>query len=154
MVQLFVSTFLRGKRSVFYTGYRYTDDRGEYRFGGLRDGNYYVAAAGRPWYATRGAVFEGPLSKVGYVTTYYPNTQDPRAAGRISLKPGQESVADFRLTAAPAATLTVTPGTRPTVAGMTRCRRVSRARLEAAFSPSPARGMDTMAVERSALTRW
>jgi protocatechuate 3,4-dioxygenase beta subunit len=109
MVHLYVSTLLRGKRSVVYAGYRYTDDRGEYRFGGLRDGYYYVAAAGRPWYATHGAVFEGPLSKVGYITTYYPDTHDPRAAGRIALKPGQEMVANFTLTAAPAATLTVTP---------------------------------------------
>jgi protocatechuate 3,4-dioxygenase beta subunit len=143
MVQLFVSTLLRGKRSVLYTGYRWTDDRGEYRFGALRDGGYYVAAVGRPWYATAGVVFEGPLSKMGYITTYYPDTRDPRAAGRIALKPGQEAVADFTLTAVPAATLTVTPkGVQGSVQlnltfeGVAGTR--SFAQVEMAYAPNPA----------------
>ena len=53
LVQLFAIRMLRGKRSVLYWGSRRTDDRGEYRFGGIADGAYYLAASGQPWYAGR-----------------------------------------------------------------------------------------------------
>jgi hypothetical protein len=109
LVQLFVSTILRGRRSVFYVSYRYTDDRGQYRFGGIRDGSYYVAAAGHPWYLNQLGSDTGPLARVGYSTIYYPGTRDPRSAGILALKPGQEAVADFTMTTNPVAVLTVNP---------------------------------------------
>jgi protocatechuate 3,4-dioxygenase beta subunit len=108
LVQIFVSTFLRGKRSVFFAGSRYTDDRGEYRFGTLRDGTYYLAVTGRPWYAGRQRDPAGPLARAGYATTYYPNTRDVRAATPLEVKPGQEVTANFTLAASAGATLTVT----------------------------------------------
>jgi hypothetical protein len=93
LVQIFVSTFLRGKRSVFYVGYRRTDDRGEYRFGTLRDGTYYVAVTGRPWYVNRQRDAAGLLARTGYAATYYPNTRDPRAATPLEVQPGHEATA-------------------------------------------------------------
>ena len=107
LVQIFVSTFLRGKRSVFFVGSRYTDDRGEYRFGTLRDGTYHMAVTGKPWYAERQRDAAGPLARAGYAATYYPNTRDPRAATPLEVKPGQEATANFTLAASAGATLTV-----------------------------------------------
>lgn len=108
MVQLFVSTMLRGKRSVLYTNYSYTDDRGEYRFGGLSDGVYYVAVSGMPWYSGRsdGA---GPLAHLGFPATYYPNTREAHSAAPLVLKPGQEATADFGISVSPVSTLSVVP---------------------------------------------
>jgi hypothetical protein len=107
LVQLFVSTIMRGKRTVFYAGSRYTDDRGVYRFGGVRDGSYYVVAAGQPWYANQ-APAETALARTGFATVYYPGSPDPRGARMLSLKPGEEQVADFTVSAMPASVLTVT----------------------------------------------
>ncbi|HEY1496825.1 MAG TPA: carboxypeptidase regulatory-like domain-containing protein [Candidatus Solibacter sp.] len=118
LVQIFVSTFLRGKRSVFYVGSRYTDDRGEYRFGTLRDGTYYVAVTGKPWYAGRQRDPAGPLARAGYAATYYPNTRDVRAATPLEVKPGQEATANFTLAVSAGATLTVS--VKETQPGSTR----------------------------------
>jgi hypothetical protein len=107
LVQLFVSALLRGKRSVFYIRYRYTDDRGEYRFGGIGDGSYYVAVAGRPWYSKEAPLDTG-LARTGYSTTYYPGTREVSSAGLLTLKPGQEAVADFTLSPIPGANLSAT----------------------------------------------
>ena len=143
LVQIFVSTLLRGKRSVFYNGYRYTDDRGQYRFGAIGDGHYYLAVAGRPWYAEHLPADAGTLSRMGYLTTYYPGTHDPRSAELISLKPGQEIAADFTLAAMPAGTLTITPGGAAgtvridlTFEGIAAARTF--ANIATAYSPRPA----------------
>jgi hypothetical protein len=108
LVQLFASRILRGKRSVSFSDYTYTDDRGEYRFGGIADGTYYLAAAGQPWYVGRLRRANGSLSQMGFATTFYPNVREARSAVALRLKPGQELTADFTLMAAPAVKLTVT----------------------------------------------
>ena len=108
LVQLFAVRILRGRRSVSFSDYAYTDDRGEYRFGGIADGTYYLAAAGQPWYVGRLRRAIGPLSQMGFATTFYPNVREARSAVALRLKPGQELTADFTLMAAPAAKLTVT----------------------------------------------
>ncbi len=108
LVQLFATRILRGKRSVLYWGSRRTDDRGEYRFGGLADGAYYLAASGQPWYAGRlQIVATGSLPQMGYAATFYPNAREARSARALHVKPGQELTADFNLIAAPAAKLSV-----------------------------------------------
>src|SRR5205814_1302652 len=109
---VFVSTYLRGKRSVFYAGYRYTDDRGEYRFGTLRDGTYYLAVVGKPWYSERLREPASVLGHTGFPPTYYPNARDPRSATALQLKPGQEAIANFTLTPSVSSSLTVTPNPR------------------------------------------
>jgi 5-hydroxyisourate hydrolase-like protein (transthyretin family) len=108
LVQLFAIRMLRGKRSVLYWGSRRTDDRGEYRFGGIADGAYYLAASGQPWYTGRlQDVATGTLPQMGYAATFYPNAREARLAQALHLKPGQELAADFTLVAAPAAKLSV-----------------------------------------------
>lgn len=109
LVEIFVSTLLRGKRTVFYGGYRHTDDRGAYRFGTLRDGTYYLAVTGRPWYANRSRDAAGPLAHAGYAATFYPNTRDARAATPIEVMPGQAAAVNFTVAPSTAATLTVIP---------------------------------------------
>ena len=113
LVQLFTSRISRGKRSVFFWNSSYTDDRGEYRFGGIGDGTYYVAAAGRPWYVDRLRGAAGPLGRMGFATTFYPNAREARSAGALHLKPGQELTANFTLLAVPAAKLTVATNGAP-----------------------------------------
>ena len=49
-------------------------------------------------------------------------------------------------------TATRTPGTRPSVSGMTVSRSVARARIDAASSPVPASGTWTSAAVRAGLT--
>lgn len=113
LVQLFAIHMLRGKRSVLFWGSRHTDDRGEYRFGGVGDGTYYLAAAGKPWYMDHLIGATGLLAQMGYATTFYPNTREARSARALHVKPGQELAADFTLIAAPAAKLTVTMSGAP-----------------------------------------
>jgi Carboxypeptidase regulatory-like domain len=113
LVQLFSSRIRRGRRSISFWNYAYTDDRGEYRFGGIADGTYYLVAAGQPWYVSRLQHATGPLTQMGYATTFYPNVREARSAGALRLKPGQELRADFTLAAAPAAILSVTMSGAP-----------------------------------------
>ena len=117
IVQLFAVRMLRGKRSVLYWGSRRTDDRGEYRFGGIADGAYYIAVSGTPWYVDRLARAQDSLAQTGFGTTFYPNAREARSARALHVKPGQELAADFTLMSAPAARLTVNmngapPGTQ------------------------------------------
>ena len=91
LMQLFAVRMLRGKRKVLYWGWRRTDDRGEYRFGGIADGTYYVAAAGKPWYVDRLRGTTGSLGQMGYAATFYPNAREARSARPLRLKPGQDS---------------------------------------------------------------
>lgn len=107
LIQLFAVRMLRGKRSVLYWGWRRTDDRGEYRFGGVADGAFYIVASGRPWYVDRLSRTEGSLPQTGFATTFYPNAREARSARTLHVKPGQELVADFTLIAAQASKLSV-----------------------------------------------
>jgi hypothetical protein len=67
-------------------GTKDTDDRGEYRFSGLTDGDYYVIARRAPW-------------ETGTSTpTFYPGVVDMRAATKVSVAAGAEAhVGDFSL---------------------------------------------------------
>jgi protocatechuate 3,4-dioxygenase beta subunit len=113
LVQLLAARMPRGKRGVLFVSSRYTDDRGEYRFGNIADGTYYLAAAGKPWYVDRLPATTGPLAQMGFETTFYPNAHEASSARALHLKPGQELAADFTLMASPAAKLTVTTSGAP-----------------------------------------
>ena len=106
LVQLLRSSVVAGRSRVTTFGWAYTNDLGEFRFGDLFAGSYYLAVTGRPWYATEGRIRpplgqpasdQSPLARTAYEPVYYANTGDPRAAAPIVLNPGQEAVANFSL---------------------------------------------------------
>lgn len=113
IVQLMNVRVVAGRKSVFTLGWGRTNDLGEYRFGGLASGEYYLAVTGTPWYASSphsGDDDSAPgkeIMRAAFVPAFYPNTADPRAAAPIEVKPGQEAVASFSLFAKPGFALTV-----------------------------------------------
>jgi hypothetical protein len=101
-VSLIRIVVLSGRKRVYFYGARYTDDRGEYRFGPISPGSYYLTVTGEPWYAStavpaRSNPRSTTFGSAAYPTMYYPGTHDPRAAAPFFLKPGQEGRADFTL---------------------------------------------------------
>jgi hypothetical protein len=113
IVQLMYVRVIAGRRSAFTLGWSRTNDLGEYRFGGLASGEYYLAVTGKPWYVSDPrSVSDGPapgkeIMRGAFVPAFYPNTADPRAAAPIEVKPGQEAVASFALFTKPGFTLTI-----------------------------------------------
>lgn len=72
-----------------------TDDQGGYRLYGLPPGDYFVSAI------NRNNMFMGPninnQEPDGFAPTYYPGTPNLGEAGRVALKAGQETTANFSL---------------------------------------------------------
>lgn len=104
LVQLMRGDVVAGRRRIGNAGYAYTNDVGEYRFGNLQPGSYYLGVTGKPWYAS------GPFAAgrpVAFTPVYYPNTADSRAAAALVLKAGQETRADFALVAKPGVDISV-----------------------------------------------
>ncbi|HXN48692.1 MAG TPA: carboxypeptidase regulatory-like domain-containing protein [Bryobacteraceae bacterium] len=107
-VQLFRSSILAGRRRVHLYSYAYSDDRGEYRFAGLPPGTWYLLASGRPWYTERLETQPAsPLARMGYPSTFYPGTRDPRGAAPLRLQAGQDLAADLTLVAMPGGNLEI-----------------------------------------------
>ena len=113
-VQLFSSAIVDGHRRVTLSATKQTADNGEYRFGGLPAGTYFLAVAGHPWYnkfnETQGDTGGRSMTHTGYAIQYYPAAGDPAAAEAIELKAGQELAADFSLTPLPAVAVRVHVG--------------------------------------------
>jgi len=108
LVQLLRSTGFSGKKKLLPRGYFYTDDRGEYRFGNLPAGNYYLVVGGTPWHSKGGGYAADPArAKSAYVPLYYPNTQNPNAAAPLVLRAGEEGRANFTLTERPGGAIKV-----------------------------------------------
>jgi hypothetical protein len=116
LVQLLASTVLGGRRNVNTMGWVRTDDRGEYRFGPLRGGSYFLAVTGTPWHSrNRGHFSELSLMRpqsdappsLAYAPMYYPSTSDISRATPLVLRPGEEARADFSLSVVSGATVTV-----------------------------------------------
>jgi hypothetical protein len=84
-----------------------TDDRGEYRIGGLPPGRYVLMVYG----ATEGSAPPGPLEwsrTIGWVTTYYADVVSAASATPITLHTGEErSGIDFMLVPSRPAKLTL-----------------------------------------------
>jgi protocatechuate 3,4-dioxygenase beta subunit len=99
-----------------------SDDEGNYHFGHLRPGHYFLSVEAQPWYArhifrhqrvaerktanagenkqvsTEEATDEGgPSLDVAFTITYYPGVNDAASAGVIELGAGQRFTADFML---------------------------------------------------------
>jgi uncharacterized protein (DUF2141 family) len=110
-VQLFNSSIQNGRRRVTAVSTKQTADNGEYRFGGLAAGTYYVAVSGYPWYAkfneTHGDTLPRGMAHTGYGIQYFRSASDAAAAEPIVLRPGQEANADFALVPLPAVSVHV-----------------------------------------------
>lgn len=99
-----------GKRSVRQAGQTTTDDRGQYRFGSLAPGTYFVVLSARPWYAPftafanssdggAGQTAEPTVPRdVTYPITYYPGATDLSQATPLTLAAGDHVSADFSVT--------------------------------------------------------
>lgn len=112
LVQLLYSRVTAGRRLTLTERWERTNDRGEYRFGSIRGGSYYVTVTGKPWYSVND--FGRPRAEPGqdrtgaFMPIYYPNTTDLSRASPLPVKPGEEARADFTLTPAAGANVTVT----------------------------------------------
>ncbi len=115
LVQLMRSMVLGGRKRLRPAGWAYTNDLGEYRFGELTEGTYYLAATGQPWYSqtagmwatiANGARADSPPSSA-YAPLFYPNALDIKNASPLTLGPGAELSADFTLKTVAGVTVTV-----------------------------------------------
>ena len=108
LVQLVRSSVVAGRRVTATAGWAYANDLGEFRFGPLAAGSYYLTANGQPWYA-RPVLPGQPASHSlpSFRTVHYPNAIDPAHAEALALKQGDDVHVDFTLTEAPGATVTV-----------------------------------------------
>jgi len=97
-----------------------TDDTGAYEFGNLADGDYFLAVAAQPWYATamhraggnstfNGASDAGAQLDVAYPVTYFDSTTDEASATTIKLAKGSREEADINLHAVPSLHFVVQP---------------------------------------------
>ena len=112
LVQLFRSAVVRGQSRVFYYRSHRTNDLGEYRFGSLPVGTYYILATGRPWYSARvGLGDDTPeLSRLSYAPTFYPNALEARAAAPLRVRGGEDVAADLSMNLLPASKLAIAIG--------------------------------------------
>jgi hypothetical protein len=110
LVQLIRSAVTTGRRLNTTLGWSRTNDLGEYRFGQIYAGTYFVVVTAQPWYAKgRVSVPPGQGSPiVAFAPTYYPNTTEIGRAAPLILNPSDEARADFTLTPVPGATVVVT----------------------------------------------
>lgn len=79
--------FMRSKR-LTQIGYSQTDDRGEYRIGDLRPGQYYVLASPESTVAPSG---------MRYMPNFYPDASSLEGASELQLRSGDEGEASFHL---------------------------------------------------------
>lgn len=120
LIQLVRETVSSGKKVVGTAGYTRTNDLGEYRFGPVAAGMYYLVATGQPWYADTfqqlanrfraddpqvAALNAPPIDTL--LPEYYSNTTDARGAAPLRVRPGDELRADFTMLVAVGRTLTV-----------------------------------------------
>lgn len=117
-VSLYRQNLRTGLGNVVRAGVNMTDDTGAYEFARLEAGNYYVAVAATPWYATRpqpkrdaqGNITteqQHPQLDVAYPTTYYADVTDADSATPIPLKAGDQVTVNFNLHSVPAVHLSV-----------------------------------------------
>jgi hypothetical protein len=107
MVYLFVRSVSRGLYQTELKMQTSTTLSGTFHFGHLSAGTYYVAAAGRPWYAqnqdlTQQQSGSGSDLDVAFPVTYYAGSTSPEAAAPIALEEGAKAEIQFTLNAVPA----------------------------------------------------
>ena len=110
-VELFRSAIVNGRRRVATIAVKQTADTGDFRFGALPAGTYYLAASGSPWYTKFAQTNAGnaprDMTHAGYQIQYHSNASDPAAAEPLTLKAGQEATTNFVLLPVPAAAVHV-----------------------------------------------
>lgn len=108
LIQLVRANTTAGRRVMTTAAWAYTNDLGEYRFGSIAAGTFYLTANGEPWYEKPGFPnVPDQKNHVSYRTVHYPNVNDASHAAPIVLKPGTEAHADFTFTEAIGAAVTV-----------------------------------------------
>jgi hypothetical protein len=108
LVQLVRSSITGGRRITNTARFERTNDLGEYRFGWIPGGaRYYVAVTGKPWYAEREGATHSADHLPAFIPAYYPNTADVAHAQPLLPMMGEEVRADFTLTSAIGATVSV-----------------------------------------------
>ncbi|MGC2661275.1 MAG: carboxypeptidase-like regulatory domain-containing protein, partial [Bryobacteraceae bacterium] len=120
-VMIFRTGVVSGKLTTGAAGASQTDGSGEFTFGALPPGKYYVAVSGRPWYANNfdgnvpfminapGGVSAPSASEstqhddrdVAYPITYYGDATDASAAEPVTIREGDEARIHITLRAAP-----------------------------------------------------
>jgi protocatechuate 3,4-dioxygenase beta subunit len=78
-----------------------TNDVGEFRIGGLLSGRYFISASPAPDFSSAPPAQQSTENvakpDMGYVTTYYPGTNDRSQATPLDLHPGDQVPIDFTL---------------------------------------------------------
>lgn len=133
-VFLFRNGVISGKLTTQRAGEQQTDSAGEFSFGSIQPGTYYVAVSARPWYAKNFTAFGGrmmnvngqivsagePASEgvqhderdVAYPITYYGDATDGAAAEPITVQEGNEARIRIALRAVPAWRITIPKSSR------------------------------------------
>jgi Carboxypeptidase regulatory-like domain len=124
-VLLFCQGLRSGVRTTWQERLASTDDQGNYHFGHLDPGTYFIATSAQPWYAQRvtrqllqrvdGAgqityeeVTNGePALDVLYPITFFSNTSDISGAVPITLRSGDAQTTDVTLRPVPALHLVI-----------------------------------------------
>lgn len=116
VIYLFGRTVSRGLSQTEMKGQTNTTLGGAFRFGHLSPGTYFVAAAGRPWYArsrsqiqpvtAEGSANPPPEPQsdldVAFPLTYYPASTTPEGATPLTLEEGDKAEIQVTLHAVPA----------------------------------------------------
>ena len=110
LVQLLRQSLYAGARQVKTYAWAWTNDLGEYHFGPLAAGTYYVVVTGHPWYSHSGMIStpaQEDQESATYSPRFYPNATDPAGAAPLVVKAGGEARADVTLTSTPGASIRV-----------------------------------------------
>ena len=128
LVQLIRNPIINGRRHASTLSWARADDRGNYRFGPVATGTYYLIATGEPWYAqtlriNRGILPDGTIRPPGeptpgYAPCYYPNASDASGASPVVLKASAEIQADFTMRTMTGANLHFTCTGAPRCSGL------------------------------------
>jgi 5-hydroxyisourate hydrolase-like protein (transthyretin family) len=152
-VELFQRNKDTGQQRTQVMSNAVTDDRGQYQFGHLATGTYFVAVSARPWYANYNvqpdlppnadngarAAEEKAQLDVAYPLTFYPAAEDSASATPIVLHPGDRVTADIAMHAVPAVHVRIKTGevdaTNTGTGGPHGFPRVSQRIFEGALVP-------------------
>jgi protocatechuate 3,4-dioxygenase beta subunit len=111
-VSLYLKSTRAGMSRVTLVGKDSTDDQGYYEFPALSPGEYFLSAAGKPWYAVHPVLLTEPGGgnspssvprslDVVYPTTFYNGTTDADSAAAITVRAGDRLRVDVHLNPLP-----------------------------------------------------
>jgi Carboxypeptidase regulatory-like domain len=111
-VSLYLKSTRAGISRVTLVGNDSTDDQGYYEFSALAPGDYFLSAAGKPWYAVHPALLSAPGGTnsppnvarsldVVYPTTFYNGATDADGAAPIAVNAGDRVQVDLHLNPLP-----------------------------------------------------